>query len=254
MDHPHSERLSEYVDGTLERAEQGAIAAHLETCDACLETVEALRGVVARARTLGAIEPPEDLWAGIAARIGSAAAPAKAEGGARAGEPAPDPRAEPAPAPRPVRIDAHPAWWQSAFRLTLPQAAAAGLLIAALSGGAAWMVTQGGAPWPGERTASAPDTAEPGATDAALASVDPRYAATIEDLEKTLARGRDRLEPETVRVLERNLAIIDAAIEDSRRALAADPESPYLYRHLNQQMQRKVDLLQQATVVAFAGH
>jgi hypothetical protein len=252
MDHPFQDRLSEYLDGTLDPAERSAVAVHLEACRACAETLDALSAVAARARGLGPIEPETDLWAGIAARIGGEAAPAKAEGGARAGEPAPSTHASPVAAPAPARIDAHPAWWSVAFRLTLPQVAAAGVLIAALSGSAAWMLSRGVLERP---VAVAPGEGTNAATVGTdLAGIDPGYEATIADLEQTLDRGRDRLDPTTVRVLTENLAIIDAAIADSRRALGADPESPFLYRHLNQQMQRKVDLLQQATVYAFAGH
>jgi len=268
MSHPVTERLSEYVDATLEPAEQASVAAHVEQCEACAETVAALRAVVARASTLGSIEPPADLWQGIAARIGDAAAPAQATGGARAGEPALRSESSPAAAPAPIAIDRHPGWWSSAFRFTLPQLAAAGLLIAVLSGGVAWLAFHGGlgrqAPAPiaandGSRMQAGEDlsaTNQVAADESAglPGSTAEGYEATIADLEKTLDLGKDRLDPTTTEVLQRNLAIIDAAITDSRRALAADPESPYLYRHLSNQMQKKVDLLQQATVYAFASH
>jgi hypothetical protein len=210
--------------------------------------------VVGRARLLGPIEPDRDLWAGIAARIGDAAAPAAATGKARAGEPAPVPDATPDAAPALLRIESHPRWFSAVVRLTLPQLAAAGLLIAMLSGGAAWWLLRAPAGIPGGAPVAVNDG---GASDATPAGTDAfpgegGYEATIADLERTLDRGEGRLDPGTVRVLRDNLAIIDAAIADSRRALAADPESPYLYRHLNQQMRRKVDLLQQATVYAFA--
>jgi len=121
-----------------------------------------------------------------------------------------------------------------------------------LSGGAAWWLLRAPAGTPGGAPVASQDES---GLDAAAAGAFPGeggYETTIADLERTLERGEGRLDPGTVRVLRDNLAIIDAAIADSRRALAADPESPYLYRHLNQQMQRKVDLLQQATVYAFA--
>ena len=248
----YTERLSDYLDDALEPGACAEVAAHLESCAECAATLEGLRAVVERARVLGPIEPEGDLWAGIAARIGDAAAPAAAEGKARAGEPAPDPDALPAAAGSPVPIESHPRWFAAAVRLTLPQLAAAGLLIAVLSGGAAWWLLRAPAGTPGGAPVASQDES---GLDAAAAGAFPGeggYETTIADLERTLERGEGRLDPGTVRVLRDNLAIIDAAIADSRRALAADPESPYLYRHLNQQMQRKVDLLQQATVYAFA--
>ncbi len=253
--HPFEERLSEYVDETLEANERAAVEAHLASCEACRTLVEELRAVVLRATALGGIEPERDLWRGIAARIGAGAAPAPAEGGTRAGEPASVP--DVAPAAAPVPIARHPRWPAMTLRFTLPQVAAAAVLIAALSAGGAWWITRHAGP-AADRTPLA--AVDPGATDAANASGDEPwlgdagYQATIADLEKTLESGRDRLDPETVKVLRTNLGIIDQAIADSRRALEADPESPYLYRHLNRQMQRKVDLLQQATVYAYAGN
>lgn len=248
----YTERLSDYLDDALEPTARAEVAAHVESCAGCAATLDELRAVVDRARVLGPIEPDRDLWAGIAARIGDAVAPAAAEGKARAGEPAPIPDAPPAATPAPVAIETHPRWFAAAVRLTLPQLAAAGLLIAALSGGAAWWLLRAPAGAPGGAPVATNDAGSLDATAAGAFPGEGGYETTITDLERTLERGEGRLDPETMRVLRQNLAIIDAAIADSRRALAADPESPYLYRHLNQQMRRKVDLLQQATVYAFA--
>src|SRR3989442_1003656 len=45
-----TDRLSEYVDGTLAVGERAALEAHLTGCAACAVTLEELRRVVARAR------------------------------------------------------------------------------------------------------------------------------------------------------------------------------------------------------------
>jgi anti-sigma factor RsiW len=255
MTHPDTERLSEYLDDTLGPAGRVDLEAHLAACAACSVTLDELRAVVRQAGQLGPIEPATDLWQGIEARIGAAAAPA-GTGGARAGEPVPSSPVPPVAATAPVPIDAQPRWYATVVRMTVPQMAAAGLLIAALSGGAAWSLLRAPSDGTGSRSVAALDGAP---VDAATANSDAfpgdqGYQTTIADLEQTLDRGEGRLDPATLRVLRSNLAIIDAAITDSRRALSADPESPYLYRHLNQQMQRKVDLLQQATVYAYAGN
>ena len=64
--------------------------------------------------------------------------------------------------------------------------------------------------------------------------------------------GRTVLDPETVRLLEENLAIIDQAIEESRAALAQDPGSGLLRRILTDTMRRKMDFLRQAAVAIYA--
>jgi hypothetical protein len=53
-------------------------------------------------------------------------------------------------------------------------------------------------------------------------------------------------------VLEHSLAVIDSAISEARRALAADPASAYLNHHLARQMRRKLDLLRRATTIVAA--
>jgi hypothetical protein len=73
----------------------------------------------------------------------------------------------------------------------------------------------------------------------------------VADLQRVLEAGRGTLDTATVRVIEKNLARIDRAIADARRALAADPGNAYLNAHLAQTMRRKIDLLRQAaTIVA----
>ena len=55
--------------------------------------------------------------------------------------------------------------------------------------------------------------------------------------------------PTTINILEANLAIIDKAIEDSRKALDADPANVYLNNHLADARQRKLALLRRATAL-----
>jgi anti-sigma factor RsiW len=63
-------RLDEYVDGTLGARDRATVDAHLADCTACRATLAALRGLVASARALPQrIEPPRELWTGIAARL-----------------------------------------------------------------------------------------------------------------------------------------------------------------------------------------
>jgi hypothetical protein len=80
---------------------------------------------------------------------------------------------------------------------------------------------------------------EPVSPDIALAEI--RHA---------LDRGRGDLDTSTVRVLEQNLLLIERSIAEAKRALDADPRNPYLRQHLHETMQRKVELLRRATLVA----
>src|SRR5438093_1536115 len=76
----------------------------------------------------------------------------------------------------------------------------------------------------------------------------------LDELRAALDAGRrsGRLDSTTIRVVEHNLAVIDTAIVQARRALAADPGSAYLNHHLADTMRRKLELLRQATAIAGA--
>src|SRR5205809_5149458 len=69
MNDTWTERLSEYIDGTLPDAERAALEAHLAGCTACRTTLDELRRVVARARALDDRPPAADLWPAIAEQI-----------------------------------------------------------------------------------------------------------------------------------------------------------------------------------------
>ena len=55
-----------------------------------------------------------------------------------------------------------------------------------------------------------------------------------------------------MRVIEKNLRIINRAIREAQSALAADPANSYLNLHLAQEMRRKLELLRQAAALAGA--
>ena len=68
----------------------------------------------------------------------------------------------------------------------------------------------------------------------------------IATLETILTERRSELDPQTVEVLERNLAVIDAAIAEARDALAADPASQFLAQRFTRAYTSKLTLLRGA--------
>ena len=214
-----TDRLSEYLDGELAGSERTALEAHLASCGNCRATLEELRRVVGRARALDDRLPTADLWPGIAQHIGV------------------------------VSLAARRARRRLSF--TVPQLAAASVALALVSGGAVWLL--------GGRTHAPTATAvtELGRRPAPLINAsayptDPRYAAQVAALERTLQCGRSQLDTATVRIIEKNLKIIDRAIRDAQSALVADPGSAYLNLHLAQEMRRKLELLREAANLAGA--
>jgi len=71
-----------------------------------------------------------------------------------------------------------------------------------------------------------------------------------DELSRILAVERERLRPETVALVERNLAVIDTAIVESRAALARDPANAELRRFFAAAARQKVELLRWAARVA----
>jgi anti-sigma factor RsiW len=207
-----TDRLSDYLDGELAPAEAAAIEQHLAGCAACASTLAELRAVTARAAALAPRAPAMDLWAGIEARL-----------------------APITPAVRPIRPRL-----MRRVSFTMPQLVAAGLALMVMSGGGVWVLQHGG------RATELPPVSATSSVDPAVipaAVADPRYDDAIADLEQALAAGSGQLDPATIRIIEANLQAIDQAIDQSRRALAADPGNVYLHSHLAEARQRKLALL-----------
>src|SRR5881409_1568640 len=164
-----TDRLSEYLDGTLAVGERAALEAHLGDCAACAATLEELRRVVARARALDDRAPGADLWPKIAVGIGRATAP----------------RA------------------RRSFAFTVPQLIAASVALIILSGGTTWLLRSRAVT--ATPVAMAPPQAQwlTAADRRYETTVAELQGALVE------GRRTGRLDSTTVRILERNLATID---------------------------------------------
>ncbi len=165
--------------------------------------------------------PAADLWAGVATRL------------------------EPRTAPRRTQVS-----------FTLPQLAMAASLLIAVASGLTWLAAR----QPSSAVEAQPTVVaqsestgevEGGIVNANFA--DAQFNAAVTDLEQILHDERDRLDPRTVLVIERNLKTIDLAIQEARMALNDDPANAYLNSHLADARRRKLDLLRHATTLASAG-
>jgi anti-sigma factor RsiW len=231
MDNAHeTERLSEYLDGGLSAGERAAVALHLAECSECAGLLEELRAVVTEAAALPAVSPARDLWPGIAGRLKPR----------RAAEPVAARQAGSTASPT-IRL-----WSRRRLMVTVPQLLAAGLAVGVLSAAGAWAALGGPAGTStraGPGVSAAVTTAPP--TDVVLAAYQPGMA----ELEAEYQRRRDELDPETIRVVERSLAIIDAAILEASEALAADPSSGFLNGRLADAVRIRMTLLRQASSI-----
>ena len=170
--------------------------------------------------------PTRDLWAGIQSRIQST----------------PSTQSTTAPA-------------TGRFTFTLSQLAIAATFLIAVTAGVTWFAAHPPAAAPKEEVIQAYGVTEDDNGGKVIQAnfADAQYNAAVTDLEKVLREERDRLDPRTVLIIERNLKAIDDAINEARTALNNDPANPFLNSHLADARQRKLELLRHATSLASAG-
>jgi hypothetical protein len=129
------------------------------------------------------------------------------------------------------------------FAFTVPQLAAAAIGLILLSAGGAWLMRPTPIPVP----AAAGPVQSPVVQAVTGTASYQHYDRAVAELSLVLEAGRARLSPSTVRILEHNLRVIDAALAEAIQAVAEDPASVYLQDHLANTMQRKLALMRQAT-------
>jgi hypothetical protein len=98
---------------------------------------------------------------------------------------------------------------------------------------------------PGGAAASEPVL--PTVLPAGFRATEGQYNRAIEELVQAVDAQRSRLNPETVRTVDRSLAVIDSAIAEARDALVADPGNVTLIDLLSATYQRKLDLLRRTS-------
>ena len=209
------ERLDDLVDGTLAEGEAENLARHLVACPGCREEERALRELLARTASLPPeIAPQRDLWPGIARRL---------ERGSGA-------------------VVAFPPRWSLGLG-GRPMLAVAAVALAAVSSSVTAFLLRG----PGSAPPTPEVTLQPAvfeAGEASIRSAEAEYEQAATALLASLEARRASLSPQTVAVVENNLALIDAALRQVREALRKDPGNPSLVRMLASTHRKKVDVLQ----------
>jgi anti-sigma factor RsiW len=217
MNDQWTNRLSEYIDGELDSSERAALEAHLATCGRCFAALGELRQVVARAQSLEDTPPPSDLWPDIRARL--------------------------TPGRRPG-VSRDTTNVRRRFSFSIPQLLAASIALMLLSGGGAWLATR-------QQPVNIAST-RPRPTITPVANWARSTDGAIADLQAELTQNEKRLDTTTVRIVRKNLAVIDRAIAEARMALRGDPGNAYLNLHLANTMRRKVELLRRVNELAAA--
>ena len=259
--------LPEHLEGTLDGSLRSAVEGHLRECVRCASLVRDLRNIQAEATQLPDLVPSRDLWQGIEARI---AAPV-------------------IPLARPERVKLFAPTWMgiAAAALIVSTAGITYTLTARSFRNSSSSVavvaptTKPAAPPTTDTTipdepSTRPDVAvasnsparsesEPSGTTVSRTPAQTQtgsvarlvtnehsqavYAREIEMLQNIVSQRKTQLDSSTVAIIERNLQIIDRAIEQSKAALARDPASRLLSDQLNHALDKKVELLRTAAML-----
>ncbi|HEU4878221.1 MAG TPA: zf-HC2 domain-containing protein [Gemmatimonadaceae bacterium] len=242
------EIFPEYFEGELDDARRAMVEAHASSCARCQGLIRDIASIQQTAANLPDLAPSRDLWQGIEARI------------------------QPPVVSIGERRERH-----GLSRRMLGLAAAA---LVVISSSLTYVVTRPPAP-SGKKpvriveaprdlpvstdeigpavtppieapAAAAPAESRPSETPRArnasarktqLSAAEQALAPEIAQLQKTLNQKRDQLDPSTVKVVEDNLALIDAAVKQARAALMRDPASGFLTEQLDNALHKKVELL-----------
>ena len=259
------ETLPDYLEGTLDGSLRSAVEGHLRECVRCTGLVRDLRSIEAEAAKLPDLVPSRDLWQGIETRIAAPVIPL---------------------ATRPERSRRlAPTWMGIAaaalivttagitYTLTARSFRGSNPAVAAIqpaivtptntgdsSTPAASSVASEARPQSSQQATSAPTT------NVARATTEPQssgvaqlvrqeipseavYSKEIAALQHIVNDRRTQLDSSTVAIIERNLRIIDIAIEQSKAALAKDPASRLLSDQLTRALDKKVELLRRAAML-----
>lgn len=223
------EHLQEQIDGGLDPRVERELQAHLAGCAECRGLAADLAAIADAAAALAPIEPPERVWMQLAGRW-------------RAENPVVSPNA---PLPFTPR--------RRTFVHVLT--AAAMLTVAAGGGWIAWRATSVTDPARGTEVLLPkldPAAAPGNVADAALVesaqkdieAAEHLYTRAIAGLEQVASAQRDEMEPQVAAMLDRNLAVIDEAISESRAAIRNEPQSVVARDSLFEALRKKVSLLQ----------
>ncbi len=202
-------RLDDLLDGRLRREELEEVQSHLAGCASCREELaraERLRDLTAQLPR--SVEPARDLWPSIEDRLQ---------------------RTRPLP---------------QSWRLPGPFLAAAAVVLVALAAGLAYWAGRAQVPVRGAATQARNGVALAADTMPALEAVQDDMLRARNELRAAVAARRADLSPETRRVVDENLRLIDEAIARITAAFHDDPGNPELTRLLVAAYRQQINLLQ----------
>lgn len=229
------QRLMMYLERDLPPDESLWMDQHHGRCVACRSMMRELDEIVEQAGELPPVSPTRDLWPEIESRLITPAVHLENGGLARSAK------------QFAAASDAGPAVRSSSPRWSTSRLAIAATLLVALSSAVTWQLTRPTMPM---ATVAGLDTGVATAAVVPVANtVNGVYQNEIEALRSIVAERYTELDTATVTALQTNLAIIDKAIEDCKRALAQDPNSAVLSGSLDRALASKLALMRRVALL-----
>ena len=204
--HPTDLLLNEYIDDALTPGERRGLDDHLRDCDRCRAVVADVREIRGAAASLRPMEPPARAWTHIERALQATIVPRK------------------------TIVIGH--WRLSAL------AAAAALILVTIAG-LRFRTWQDAAQL--QEATAAPTTQS---IEAELRQAEEHYQKAIAGLEQIANADKGALDPGTAGTLQKNLAVVDQAISESRAALHTQPDSEPAQASLLESFKAKIALLQ----------
>lgn len=233
-EHLSFEVLNDYVDGRLDRDTNRLVAEHVAECQECSTELRELRmlleGVASLPRT---VLPTDDIWQDLKSSIDRSKEAVLPVAG-RAGDQG--------VVSEEIDRSARRHWWRLAVAAVVLVVASSGITAIVLRGG-------GSGARPSNSPVSEARISASGAPvlPASFRVAEGEYVSTIEELRAAFDEQRSQLTPQTVRTVDRSLAVIDSAITEARAALLSDPGNRTLVDLLSATYQRKLDLLRRTS-------
>jgi anti-sigma factor RsiW len=265
--------LPDYLEGALDDSLRAAVEMHLRECVRCAGLVRDIENIRKEAAALPDLVPSRDLWQGIDSRIAAPVIPLAAR---------PERQTRVVPVwmgvaaaalivstagityqltARSLRSSAEGRVGETATPQNMAQSGnasvpAANVTVPEPAGG----VVASSSVDAGDRSSGTTRTAagQPSTVLARMASrnqqnelaySDRVYGKEIAALQRIVSQRKTQLDSSTVAIIEKNLQIIDNAIEQSRAALEKDPASLLLSEQLTHALDKKVELLRTAALL-----
>ena len=226
-----------YLERELNDADRQWMEQHRAGCARCEALVSDIDTIVASASALPAMTPSRDLWSGIAERLDAPVVPLF--------EPTPfdvnmQTRSRSSSSAQSTRRGMNVRWLAIAATVLIAVTSAVTWRIARVPQDASVVAAS---------DARAADTVTDPVVVMPVANASDVYEQEIAAMRTIVNERFTELDSSTVAVIKRNLEIIDKAIDDSRAALAKDPNSRVLSTSLDRALEQKLALMRRLALL-----